>query len=330
MLNHAKKIFRAFFAKKIEFTVDMIPFVFDGLPLRKIINWLLTESSILLKPSRPWGFPTLVHLEPTTHCNLRCVTCPVTEGLKRDSGHMDLNLFKGIIDNLSPYLLLILLWDWGEPFLNSNIYEMITYARKHKIKLISSTNGHIFAKGYHAQKVVASGLDALIFSVDGITQETYERYRAGGRLESVLEGIRKVVDEKRRQRSQTPLLNFRYIVMKHNEHELPNVEKFVRSLNVDILSFRKFFPVVKQQVTDKRLEISDPEDPLFQRFEQHPETTGLQRVQNNPCKNLWNCPAIHWDGTVCPCTCDYNESIVFAEPFVRVPVTTMKALFLEL
>jgi len=311
MLNHVGKIFRAFFTRKIDFTVDMIPFVFDGLSFRKIINWLLTEGSILFKPSRPWGFPTLVHLEPTSHCNLRCVTCPVTEGLKRDSGHMDLELFKKIIDDLSPYLLLILLWDWGEPFLNPNIYEMITHARKQKIKLIASTNGHIFAKGNHAQKVVASGLDALIFSIDGITQETYERYRAGGRLESVLRGIRNVVAEKRRQGSRTPLLNFRYIVMKHNEHELPDIEKFVQTLDVDLLTFRKFFPVVKQQIAGEGLEVADPDDPFYQRFEHPPETTGLQRVENNRCKNLWNCPAIHWDGTVCPCTCDYNENSGF-------------------
>ena len=312
MLNHAKKVFRALFSGKINFTVDMIPLVFDDLPLRKIINWLLTESSIMFKPSRPWGFPTLVHLEPTSHCNLRCVTCPVTEGLKRDSGQMDPELFKKIIDDLAPYLLLILLWDWGEPFLNPSIYEMIAYAHAQRIKLVSSTNGHIFAKGSHAQKVVASGLEALIFSVDGITQETYEYYRAGGRLESVMEGIQKVVAEKHRQGSRTPILNFRFIVMKHNEHELHDLENFARNLNVDMLTFRKFFPVAKQHVAHEGVTVSDPDNPYYQRFERH-NTTGPQRVRHNPCKNLWNCPSIHWDGTVCSCTCDYNETSVFGK-----------------
>ena len=282
MLNQAKKIFRALFAGKIDFTVDMIPLVFDDLPLRKIINWLLTESSILYKPSRPWGFPTLIHLEPTSHCNLRCVTCPVTEGLKRVSGHMNVELFKKIIDDLGSYLLLILLWDWGEPFLNPSIYEMIAYAHNQRIKLVASTNGHIFAMGDHAQNVVASGLDALIFSVDGITQETYERYRVGGRLESVVEGIRKVVAEKRRQRSWTPILNFRFIVMKHNEHELGDLENFARSLKVDMLTFRKFFPVTKQHVADERVAVSDPDDAHYQRFERQQNTAGLQRVEKNP------------------------------------------------
>src|SRR5208337_3213314 len=97
------------------------------------------------------------------YCNLRCPFCPVTLGLGRGLGHMKLDMFTEIIDQLRDYLLLILFWDWGEPFLNPDAYEMIQYARKCGIKVISSTNGHVFASGDHARKVVHSGLDALIF-----------------------------------------------------------------------------------------------------------------------------------------------------------------------
>jgi len=99
--------------------------------------------------------------------------------------------------------------------------------------------------------------------------------------------------------------------MKHNEHELFDLDKFVRPLGVDLLTFRKFFSVVAQKTADHGRAVSDPDNPHYQRFEQPGGSNGLQRVENNPCKNLWNCPAIHWDGTVCPCTCDYNESSVF-------------------
>jgi len=223
---------------------------------------------------------------------------------------MDLELFKKIVDELKQYLLLILLWDWGEPFLNPKIYEMIDYANRRGIKLLSSTNGHIFSSGDHARKVVASGLDALIFSVDGVTQKTYQEYRSGGPLEAVLEGIRKVAAEKRRRRSRTPLLNFRFIVMQHNEHELAHLEEFARALDVDLLTFRKFFAVVSHKEEFKRQEAFDPENSRYYRFERSPEKSGLLRVEKNPCKNLWNCPAIHWNGTVSSCTCDYDESCV--------------------
>ena len=106
---------------------------------------------------------------------------------------MDFNLYKKFIDEIGDYVFLILLWDWGEPFLNPSIYEMISYAKQKGIKLVSSTNGHLFKEKEQADKLIASGLDTIIFAVDGISQETYEPYRQGGSLESVLQGIRTVV-----------------------------------------------------------------------------------------------------------------------------------------
>jgi len=86
---------------------------------------------------------------------------------------------------------------------------------------MSSTNGHVFADLEHARQVVASGLDVLVVSVDGITQGSYEQYRGAGNLDTVLGGIRNVVAEKRRRGAGTPIVNLRFIVMKHGEPELP-------------------------------------------------------------------------------------------------------------
>jgi radical SAM protein with 4Fe4S-binding SPASM domain len=224
---------------------------------------------------------------------------------------MDLTLFKKIIDDLYPYLLLILLWDWGEPFLNPQIYDMIKYARKRGVKLLSSTNGHVFANPSHARRIVASGLDALVFSVDGITQETYQYYRAGGHLDSVVKGIANVVAEKRHQKSQTPLLNFRFIVMKHNEYQVPLVEKFARSLGVDLLTFRKFFAVVNEENGPDRQAFFESSDSRHYRFKRSSAAPYPVKIEKNPCKNLWNCPAVHWNGDVCSCTSDYKGSHVF-------------------
>ena len=205
----------------------MIPLEFRDLQLKKVVNWILTESSVYFKPSYPWGFPTLLQVEPTNLCNLRCQVCPVTTGMDRTSGHLDLGLFKNLIKELWRYLFLILFWDWGEPFLNPDAYKMIRYARSKEIKVMSSTNEHLFSEGSHAHDVVRSGLDVLIFSVDGITQETYERYRTRSQLAYVLEGIRRVVAEKHRIKSKTPLINLRFIVMKHNEHEIPHLKELL-------------------------------------------------------------------------------------------------------
>lgn len=308
MISKLSQAVRALITRKISFELDLIPFHFEGLRLRKVVNWILTEGSVSFKPTMPWGMPTVLQLEPTSRCNLRCRVCPVGMGLDRPIGDMDLTLFKRSIDELGEYLLLIMFWDWGEPFLNPHAYEMIRYARRAGIKVVCSTNGHVFASGSHAREVVESGLDVLVFSVDGITQETYQRFRAAGRLEEVLDGIRNVVAEKRHLNSRTPLVNFRFIVMKHGEQEIPQLTEFARSLGVDALTLRKFYSVPDHRRGGAPQESAFiPSQPRYQLPELSPEDLQPLRVACNPCKNLWNCPAIHWDGTVCSCFMDWNE-----------------------
>lgn len=208
------KAIKALVTRRMLIECDRISYQFHNVPLKKMFNWFRVETSIFMKPERPWGRPTHLQIEPITHCNLRCALCPVTKGMDRPAGHMDFNLFKKVIDEVGDYIFLILLWDWGEPFLNPSIYEMISYARHKGIRVVSSTNGHPFTQAEHADKVVRSGLDTLIVAMDGISQETYQRYRQRGDLESVFQGIRTIVARKQVLNSKTPLINLRFIVMK--------------------------------------------------------------------------------------------------------------------
>ena len=172
-------------------------------------------------------------------------------------------------------------WDWGEPFLNPHAYDMIRYAHEAGIKVVSSTNGHIFASEGHAREAVESGLDVLVFSVDGISQETYQRYRAKGRLEVVLEGIRRVVAEKRRLGSRTPVVNLRFIVMKHSEHEIPRLEEYARSLGVDVLTLRKFHFVPGTGQDAEGVKVGSELAPSEARF----QLPALPRRTGCPCES---------------------------------------------
>jgi radical SAM protein with 4Fe4S-binding SPASM domain len=301
---NGKKALRALIGREVQIDCDGIPYVFENVPLRKLINWIRVESSLLFKPERPWGWPTHLQIEPTNLCNLQCRLCPVTEGLRRAKGHMTLDLFKRFIDETGDYVFLIILWDWGEPFLNPAVYEMIPYAKEKGIKLVSSTNGHVFAKTEQAKKVVDSGLDVLIFAVDGITQETYEPYRKKGDLKTLIRGIRNVVDAKHASRSETPLINFRFIPMKHNEHELPLLKDFARSLGVDLLTIKTLNPHCEFVREEDRAFL--PNDSFYQRFKYDRKGERLRR-KKNPCKALWNNPIIHWDGKISPCTYDPHD-----------------------
>jgi radical SAM protein with 4Fe4S-binding SPASM domain len=300
--------------RKICIECDHIPYTFENVPLKKILNWLLVETTIALKTKKAWGFPTHLQIEPSTLCNLRCAFCPVTTGMNRQTGHMTLRTFQKVIDEIGQYLFLILLWDWGEPFLNPAIYDMIAYARTRDIKIVSSTNAHIFAKGDHAEKLVRSGINSIICAVDGISQKTYETYRVRGNIETAIQGIQNIVAAKKKSCLKTPLVHFRFLPTKHNEHEIPKLKEFARSLGVDALSLKTINPHDHEDFHSNSVDGKDfiPLNPKYQRFNYDTEGFPI-RNKNNSCKRLWNCPVIHWNGKVSPCTFDPNDSYTLGD-----------------
>ena len=93
-------------------------------------------------------------IEPTTACNLGCPECP--SGLKqfsRKTGNLSLQLNKKIIDELQDHLFYINYYFQGEPFINPNFFELVTYANSKNIFCATSTNGH-FLSDENCQKTV--------------------------------------------------------------------------------------------------------------------------------------------------------------------------------
>ncbi len=318
-LSNIKKAAMAILHRRVTIESDGIPYECENLSGRKIVNACLTEFSTYFKPSKPWGMPTHAMLEPSTLCNLRCALCPVTKGLERPTGNMSLELFNKIIEEIGEYLFTILLWDWGEPFMNPDIYAMISYAKKYDIKVISSTNGHFFGNTENADKLIRSGIDTIIFAIDGISDSTYEVYRQGGSLKSALMGIENVARRKVALKLKTPLIVFRFIVMDHNEHEIPGLKKLAKSTGADVLVLKTLNAASQDPYfdsgTSNREDFTQymPENMKYRRFKIDQGSLKDQRLKKNPCRNLWTCPTIHWNGTVTPCTYDPKDKYVLGD-----------------
>ena len=154
------------------------------LTFRRVFNMFLVGSgfflSRLLKKPIVFGLPVSISIEPTTSCNLRCPECP--SGLRsfsRPTGMLTEDLFKNVTDQLYKDLFYIIFYFQGEPFLNPDFIRMLGYASSKNIYTATSTNAH-FLDDQTARKTVESGLDRLIISIDGTTQEVYQQYRIGG------------------------------------------------------------------------------------------------------------------------------------------------------
>jgi len=301
--------------RSVTVSSDGIPFRFERVPPKKILNAFLVELSLHFKPGRPWGGPTHLMCEPSSLCNLKCALCPVTTGLRRKTGFMPPDLFQKIIDQVSDSVFIVLLWDWGEPFLHPAVFEMIACARSKGLCLVSSTNGQLFADPAMAERLVRSGLESIIFAIDGATQETYERYRHGGSLELALQGIRNVVRARDARGSRTPLINFRSVVTRHNEHEMPRIESLAASLGVDAVSFKTVNAGCRNPYSadEFRRQMSFlPADPKSRRFVIGDDGLPARR-RRNPCRELWTGPSVHSGGEVSPCTFDPDNEYVLGD-----------------
>ncbi|PWT94991.1 MAG: radical SAM protein [Bacteroidetes bacterium] len=257
-------------------------------------------SRLLQKPIQ-WGYPVSVSFEPTTSCNLRCPECP--SGLRsftRDTGMLKKDFFRQTIDDLHKELLYLVFYFQGEPYLNPDFLEMVRYASSKKIYTATSTNAH-YLDDQKAKKTVESGLDRLIISIDGTTQDVYQQYRIGGNLERVLEGAKNIVKWKKQLKSKTPFVIFQFLVVKPNEHQIEDVKKIAKEIGVDDVWLKT------AQVYDYQ---NDPNNliPSIGKFSRYKkDSSGNYQVKNkldNHCWKLWHANVITWDGLVVPCCFD--------------------------
>lgn len=158
--------------------------------------------SRVFKNTKISGKPITISFEPTTSCNLRCPECP--SGLRaftRPIGNLEKDFFIRTIDDLYRKLIYLIFYFQGEPYLNPDFLEMVRYANEKNIYTITSTNGH-FLNDENAKKTVESGLDRLIISLDGTTDEVYTQYRIGGKLDKVIEGTKNILKWKKIMKSK--------------------------------------------------------------------------------------------------------------------------------
>lgn len=247
-----------------------------------------------------WGKPFSIAIEPTTACNLRCPECP--SGLRsfsRDTGNLKSDFFRQMIDQLHKEAFYLTFYFQGEPYINPDFLSMVKYAHDKKIYTATSTNGH-FLNDKNAKATIESGLDRIIISIDGTTQETYEAYRKNGKLENVLQGTRNLIKWKRELKSTTPHIIFQFLVVAPNEHQIPEVYELAKQLGVDEVKLKT------AQIYDyEQGNYLIPKNPRYSRYQQQKD--GSYKIKNrwlNHCWKLWHSCVITWDGWVVPCCFD--------------------------
>lgn len=263
--------------------------------------------SVLTRKYVHFGYPESLSVEPTTNCNLGCLECPVgVNSLNRPLGNISTKLYKKVINEIGKYIYHLNLYFQGEPFLNPNIFELIEFAHSKKIYVTISTNGHYLSENI-VNRIIDSKLDKIIVSLDGLTQESYEKYRKKGNLDSVLIGLKRLSVAKKKKNSKFPYIEVQFIAFRHNEHEIQNIQSFFKDIEIQKIAIKKAF--IEDTEDPKKLL---PKNENYLRYKKNKK--GQYFIKSklwNKCWRSWHSVVITWDGKLAPCCFDKDAKYSF-------------------
>lgn len=233
------------------------------------------------------ALPWRIILEPANVCNLRCVDCgTLRSDLPR--GMLSPGDVARFLDGLWGSLVQVNLFHWGEPLLNPHVDEIVALIHRHGAGTQIHSNMNRLPEGL-AERLIAAGLDFLVASVDGVTQDVYERYRRGGDVKAALANLRRFVEARRRLGSPTPRIIWRFLCFPHTLGEIAAARALARETGVDDFAVADGAWQGQWWTATGRRDLlpldwdvrSEPPRPL--------------------CRDIYDFPVIHWDGTLMPC-----------------------------
>ncbi len=243
--------------------------------------------------------PYFLFWDVAATCNLRCPLCQTGQrrNIKRQQ-RMTLKNYIKAIEPVKDNLFTVNLYNWAEPFLNREIYDIIEFNRNNNIGSYISSNLSI---NIDAERLVLSGLEHLIVSADGIKQEIYEKYRVGGRIEKVIKNIRAIVAAKKKFNSKFPTIEWQCLINKYNVSSMDETKKFAKEIGVDEVRFGNlnlYSSTDPEKDSEKWIPKSGP-------FSFYHEEKVKHSGKRKPCFWLWRGAVIAADGAILPC-CLYD------------------------
>lgn len=275
------------------------------------LNLLKSRVNMALRRGVISSYPAFAVIDPTSYCQLRCPACPT--GLRsgtRASATMSWERYKSVIDEVGDYLFRIDLYNWGEPFLNNQTPEFIHYAQSKGIRVTVHTNLSMRLSDDYVHRLVRSGLENLVASLDGATQETYSIYRRGGDLLLARENMLRIQAAKKELGLSAPKVWWKFLVFQHNEHEVETARNLYRDWGADeFIVGGAFMPLVKPN--DQEFKPSTQYNCVLEPEGAH-RHAGRKRIVRT-CSWLYQGLVLNANGKVSPCCGNEVEDDDFGE-----------------
>jgi len=203
----------------------------------KICDILLARFHRRLRSTHVTSRPFGLVIDPSSMCQLACPGCVRStrnEALRIfdwKSGTLAETRFSALLRTYGPWAAGACLCNYGEPLLNLQTPKLIRLCKSYLMAVSLSTSFSV--QRFDAEAYVKSGLDFMNISIDGATQETYEKYRRNGNIELVFKNIRALAETRRALGRNTPVMAWNFLAFEHNKHEIPLAAAKARELGVD-------------------------------------------------------------------------------------------------
>jgi len=282
--------------------------------LRKWENFIRSKIEKKLRRIELTSLPHFMVIDPCNYCNLRCPLCPTGIGkLGQLQALLSFEHFHQYFETLADYLFEIFLFNWGESLLNKQVFRMIEYSQSRNVGTnLSSNFSDVSSKDL--DNILDSGLEYLVVSLDGTSPETYSKYRVRGVYENVYGNMRELIDRRNRRHLKLPVIEWQMIIMRHNEHEIPEAERLARWAGVDLL---RFIPVALQVMGEDREPLAKEWFPT--NFDGRKRSTdGVeqqfgQAEKPGPCFYLYDTLTVNPTGAVTPCCVIHGQENEFGQ-----------------
>lgn len=234
--------------------------------------------------------PKEVILEVTNTCNLRCRHCHFHgQGAerKRPLGSMKREVWEKVIEELAswPEPVALVTHGAGEPLLYFELYHLIRKVAKiPNVSVGFMTNGMLLDRTW-AERLVALQVDFIALSIDGVIPETHDYFRRHADLRIIEENVFRLIEEKRRQGSRLPVLNFNMVAY---PEVLNQTEDYVKKWlpHAETVTISTFRPVGSRELW-----------------------TGAPLFRFRPCPLLYHQMVVSWDGKAGLCCEDINLDV---------------------
>jgi len=261
---------------------------------RKLLNLLHCEMEKQIRLSHPRSLPYVAIIDVTNTCNLQCPYCPT--GRRRDGGRkkslIDQSLVRQLVDEVGPYLISANLYNWGEPLLHPQIAALVRMFHDRRVMTLISSNLSI-KNDRVLENLCTVGLDYLVVSVSGASQQVHKQYHRGGDVALMAANTRHIVAFREKHRLPGPIVEWKYLLFKHNRHEARAASDMARNCGVDV--FRCVTgggapeAIVSAESKEKKQSVFDY------------------------CHQLWHTVVLNADGRIAPCCYLFDKTDDFAE-----------------